>query len=64
MVPLDAKPKSAQTFSATRGLSPVATLTSMPSAASCASDSPRRGLGFVGEHQEPGQRQTRTRRRR
>ena len=34
IVPLDAKPSSAQTFSATCGLSPVATFTSMPSAAS------------------------------
>ena len=34
MVPLDAKPKSAQTFSATRGLSPVAIFSSMPRSAS------------------------------
>ena len=57
IVPLDAKPKSAQTFSATSGLSPVATLTSMPSAASCASESRAAGFGFVGEHQEAVQRQ-------
>ncbi len=34
MVPLEGKPKSAQTFSATLGLSPVAIFSSMPNAAS------------------------------
>jgi len=56
IVPLDAKPKSAQTFSATCGLSPVATLTSMPKAASCASESRAAALGSSENTRNPSSR--------
>jgi hypothetical protein len=52
-VPLEAKPRSAQTFSATSGLSPVAILTSMPSAASNASESRAAALGSSAKTRKP-----------
>ena len=39
IAPLDGEFKSAQTFSATRGLPPVANVTSIPRAASCPQES-------------------------
>jgi hypothetical protein len=53
IVPLDAKPSSAQTFSATRGLSPVATLTSIPSVANCARESRAAALGSSANTRKP-----------
>src|SRR6478672_5844785 len=53
IVPLDIKPKSAQTFSATCGLSPVATLTSIPRAASWASESRAAAFGSSANTRKP-----------
>ena len=53
IVPLDGNPKSAQTFSATFGLSPVATLSSMPSAASCANESRAAAFGSSANTKNP-----------
>ena len=53
IVPLDTKPRSVQTFSATIGLSPVATLTSIPNAASCARESRAAALGSSAKTRKP-----------
>ncbi len=53
MVPFEAKPNSAQTFSATCGLSPVATLTSMSSAASRASEARAAAFGSSAKTRKP-----------
>ncbi len=51
--PLDTNPISAQTFSATWGLSPVATFTSISSAASLASESRAAALGLSANVRNP-----------
>ena len=53
IAPFETKPSSAQTFSATSGLSPVATLTSMPSAANCARESRAAALGSSANTKKP-----------
>ena len=53
IVPLDGKSKSAHTFSATRGLSPVATLTSIPRAANCPKESRAAAFGSSANTRKP-----------